>query len=50
LSDPLPLVLELKETGPGAPSLDQIREAFDQLEEKLDAKGAASARARPART
>jgi sugar phosphate isomerase/epimerase len=50
LSDPLPLVLELKETASGAPSLDQIREALDQLEEKLDAKGARSARTRPART
>lgn len=46
----LPLVLELKETMPGAPSLDQIRSVFDKLEEKLDATDAGSARARPART
>jgi sugar phosphate isomerase/epimerase len=47
--EPLPLVLELKETAPGAPSLDQIRTAFDKLEKHLDEKGANSARSGPAR-
>jgi len=36
--EPLPLVLELKETSPGSPSLDQIRAAFDKLEKHLDEK------------
>jgi sugar phosphate isomerase/epimerase len=48
--EPLPLVLELKETAPGSPSLDQIRTVFDKLEEHLDEKGANSARTGPART
>ena len=48
--EPLPLVLELKETAPGSPSLDQIRTVFDKLEKHLDEKGANSARTGPART
>jgi len=47
--EPLPLVLELKETAPGSPSLNQIRTAFDKLEKHLDDKGANSARMGPAR-
>jgi sugar phosphate isomerase/epimerase len=47
--EPLPLVLELKETAPGSPSLDQIRAAFDKLEKHLDEKGANSTRTGPAR-
>jgi sugar phosphate isomerase/epimerase len=46
----LPLVLELKETAPGSPSLDQIRTAFDKLEKHLDEKGANSTRTGPARS
>jgi sugar phosphate isomerase/epimerase len=42
--EPLPLVLELKETAAGLPSLDRIRSVFDKLEEHLDEKGASSAR------
>ena len=42
--EPLPLVLELKETAPGVPSLDQVRAAFDKVEKHLDEKGASSAR------
>jgi len=38
------LVLELKERAPGAPSLDQIRAAFDRLEKDLDEKGVGAAR------
>jgi sugar phosphate isomerase/epimerase len=45
----LPLVLELKETAPGAPSLDQICSVFDRLEKQLEEKGASSARTGPAR-
>jgi sugar phosphate isomerase/epimerase len=37
--EPLSLVLELKETAPGAPTLDQIRAVFDKLEKHLDEKG-----------
>jgi sugar phosphate isomerase/epimerase len=37
--EPLPLVLELKETAPGAPTLDQIRAVLDKLEKHLDEKG-----------
>ncbi len=37
--EPLPLVLELKGTTPGAPTLDQIRAVFDKLEKHLDEKG-----------
>jgi sugar phosphate isomerase/epimerase len=37
--EPLPLVLELKETAPGTPTLDQIRAVFDKLEKHLDEKG-----------
>jgi sugar phosphate isomerase/epimerase len=47
--EPLPLVLEPKETAPGSPSLDQVRTAFDKLEKHLDEKGANSARTGPAR-
>ena len=42
--EPLPLVLELKEQAPGAPSIDQIRASFDKLEKDLDEKGANSTR------
>jgi sugar phosphate isomerase/epimerase len=42
--EPLPLVLELKETAPGAPTLDQIRAIFDKLEKYLDEKGVGAAR------
>ena len=38
------LVLELKERSAGAPSLDQIRAAFDKLEKHLDEKGVSAAR------
>lgn len=41
---PPALVLELKERAPGAPSLDQIRAAFDKLEKHLDEKGVSAAR------
>lgn len=37
--EPLPLVLEPKETSPGAPTLDQIRAVFDKLEKHLHEKG-----------
>jgi len=37
------LVLELKERSVGAPSLDQIRAAFDKLEKHLDEKGVSAA-------
>jgi sugar phosphate isomerase/epimerase len=37
-SQPLPLVLELKEQAPGVPSLDQVRGVFDKLEENIAAK------------
>lgn len=47
--EPLPLVLELKETATGSPSLDQIRAVFDKIEKQLDEKGASSARSGPAR-
>lgn len=47
--EPIPLVLELKETAPGTPSLDQIRAVFDKLEKHLDEKGAGSSRFGPAR-
>jgi sugar phosphate isomerase/epimerase len=47
--EPLPLVLELKETAPRTPSLDQIRAVFDRIEEQLDEKGANSAHSGPAR-
>lgn len=36
MPEPLPLVLELKEQTPGVPSIDQIRESFDKLEEHLE--------------
>jgi len=38
------LVVELKKRAPGAPSLDQIRAAFDKLEKHLDEKGVSPAR------
>lgn len=40
--EPLSLVLELKETAPGAPALDAIRAAYDKIEKQLDEKGARS--------
>ena len=41
--EPLPLVLELKEQAGGVgPSLDQIRETFDKLEEHAEKKGMTS--------
>jgi len=43
LPEPLPLVLELKETAAGASSLGQIREVFDKIEKQLEAKGSRSA-------
>ncbi len=46
-TEPIPLVLELKETATGVPSLDDIRGAFDKLEKHLDEARANSAR--PAR-
>ncbi len=48
-TEPVPLVLELKETAPGSPSLDQIRAVFDRIEKHLDEKGASSAHGGPAR-
>jgi sugar phosphate isomerase/epimerase len=42
--EPLPLVLELKETGAGSPSLDQARTVFDKLETNLEKSGAGAAR------
>ena len=36
----LPIVLELKEMPNGEPPLDQVREAFDKIEENLEKKGA----------
>jgi sugar phosphate isomerase/epimerase len=47
--EPLPLVLELKETATGSATLDQIRAVFDRIEEQLDEKGANSAHSGPAR-
>jgi sugar phosphate isomerase/epimerase len=44
-AQPLPFVLELKEHGTNAPSLDQIRSAFDRFEEALDRKGIPTAQA-----
>lgn len=43
-AEPLPLVLELKERASGAPGLDEICAAFDNLEKHLDEKGASRAR------
>jgi len=43
-NESLPLVLELKETAPGAPTLDKIRAVFDKLEKHLDEKGVGAAR------
>jgi sugar phosphate isomerase/epimerase len=42
MPEPLPLVLELKEQPGGSPAVDQIRVAFDKLEEQLEKKGAPS--------
>jgi sugar phosphate isomerase/epimerase len=36
----LPIVLELKESASGGPTLDQARAAFDKIEENLERKGA----------
>jgi sugar phosphate isomerase/epimerase len=52
VAEPLPLVLELKDQPGGAPALDQIRAAFDKLEEHLADKGVSSPEAwnrRPAK-
>jgi sugar phosphate isomerase/epimerase len=43
--EPLPLVLELKDQPGGAPALDQIRAAFDKLEEQVEKKGVPTAEA-----
>ncbi|HKV04346.1 MAG TPA: sugar phosphate isomerase/epimerase family protein [Candidatus Acidoferrales bacterium] len=43
-SEPLPLVLELKETSPGSPGLNQFRAAFDRLEKHLEKKITSSSR------
>jgi sugar phosphate isomerase/epimerase len=45
VTEPLPLVLELKDQPSGAPALGQIRGAFDKLEEQLEKKGVPSAEA-----
>jgi len=37
-SNPLPIVLELKEQNQGQPSLNQVRAAFDKLEKGFEAK------------
>lgn len=37
---PLPIVIELKEQAAGGPVLDQVRAAFDKIEENLDGKRA----------
>jgi sugar phosphate isomerase/epimerase len=42
--EPLPLVLELKETLAGAPSLDDVRAVFDRIEKQFEEKGSRSAR------
>ena len=44
MPEPLPLVLELKEVSPGAPSLEQIRATFDRIERQLDEKYAGAPR------
>ena len=41
---PLPIVLELKEQAAGGPVLDQVRAAFDKIEENLDGKRARTAK------
>jgi sugar phosphate isomerase/epimerase len=43
-SEALPIVLELKEQGAGSPTLDQIRNAFDDLEKILGTKPARAVR------
>lgn len=43
-SEPLPLVLELKEAPSAAVSLDPIRAVFDKIEKHFDEQGAGSAR------
>jgi sugar phosphate isomerase/epimerase len=40
----LPFVFEIKSQAGTGPSLDQIRAAFDKLEEKLDSQGTGAAR------
>jgi sugar phosphate isomerase/epimerase len=47
MAAPVPLVLELKETAPGTPSLEQARETFDEIEKTLDEKLAAAPRRAP---
>lgn len=37
-AEPIPLVVELKEQSPGAPTLDQIRTVVDKLENNLEAR------------
>jgi sugar phosphate isomerase/epimerase len=37
-AEPIPLVLELKEQSSGAPTLDQIRAAYDKLEKNMEAR------------
>lgn len=44
LSEPVPMVLELKEQPAAALKLDQIRAAFDALEKKFDARRARAAK------
>lgn len=39
-SEPLPIVLELKEQASGGPTLDQIRAAFDKIEKEMDTRRA----------
>jgi sugar phosphate isomerase/epimerase len=36
--EPVALVLELKNQAAGGPSLDQVRDVFDKIEKKLEAK------------
>jgi len=43
-SQPLPIVLELKEQPAGAPVLDRVRETFDKIEEGLNAKRSRAAK------
>jgi len=43
-SQPLPMVLELKEQPTGAPVLDRVRETFDKIEEGLNAKRSRAAK------
>jgi sugar phosphate isomerase/epimerase len=45
-TEPLLLVLELKERAPGVPAFDEICAAFDKIEKHLDEKSAGAARTR----